>query len=172
MPRRQRILSDRTFVREKERVGELSRPTLEVVGLTVRFGGILALDQVSLRIEAGEVVAIIGPNGAGKTTLFNAVCGFVRPDSGRIDYRGAPLLGTAPHRLARLGIARTLQGLGLWPGLTVKENVVAGSTRRPGLLSSVLALPHADRLESELAAKAGDIIDWLGIASYSGAYPG
>ena len=152
-------------------MGELSRPTLEVVDLTVRFGGILALDQVSLRIEAGEVVAIIGPNGAGKTTLFNAVCGFVRPDSGRIDYRGAPLLGTAPHRLARLGIARTLQGLGLWPGLSVQENVVAGSNRRPGLLSSLLALPSSDRIESELASKAHDILDRLGIASYASAYP-
>src|SRR6267378_4108478 len=153
-------------------VGEPKLAAMAIVDLTVRFGGILALDQVSLRIDAGEVVAIIGPNGAGKTTLFNAICGFVRPDRGRIDYRGEPLLGTAPHRLARLGIARTLQGLGLWPGLTVKENVVAGSTRRPGLLSSVLALPHADRLESELAAKARDILDRLGIASYAGAYPG
>ena len=131
---------------------ELSPPTLEVADLTVRFGGILALDHVSLRIDAGQVVAIIGPNGAGKTTLFNAMCGFVRPDSGRIDYRGEPLLGTAPHRLARLGIARTLQGLGLWPGLTVQENVVAGSTVRPGLLASLLALPGADRIESELAS--------------------
>ncbi len=113
-------------------MGEDSRPTLEVVDLSVRFGGVLALDHVSLRIDAGEVVAIIGPNGAGKTTLFNAVCGFVRPDTGRINYHGAALLGTAPHRLARLGIARTLQGLGLWPGLSVQENVVAGSNLRTG----------------------------------------
>ena len=153
-------------------MGEVVGPTLEVTDLTVRFGGILALDQVSLRIDAGEVVAIIGPNGAGKTTLFNAVCGFVRPDAGRIDYRGEPLLGTAPHRLARLGIARTLQGLGLWPGLTVQENVVAGSKVRPGVLASLLALPSADRLESALAAKAGDILDRLGIGSYARAYPG
>ena len=151
---------------------ERGAPTLEVAGLVVRYGGVVALDDVSMRIEPGEVVGIIGPNGAGKTTLFNAVCGFVRPHAGRIDYRGDPLLGTAPHRLARLGIARTLQGLGLWPGLTVMENVVAGSTRRPGLLSSVLALPQADRLESELAARAHDILDRLGIASYAGAYPG
>jgi branched-chain amino acid transport system ATP-binding protein len=153
-------------------VVEALRPTLEVTDLTVRFGGILALDQVSLRIDAGEVVAIIGPNGAGKTTLFNAVCGFVRPDSGRINYRGEPLLGTAPHRLARLGIARTLQGLGLWPGLTVQENVVASSTVRPGLLASLLALPSLDRIESELATKARDILDRLGIGSYASAYPG
>jgi branched-chain amino acid transport system ATP-binding protein len=153
-------------------VTEPVAPTLDVAGLVVRFGGIVALDEVALRIEPGEVVGIIGPNGAGKTTLFNAICGFVRPDAGRITYRGEPLLGTAPHRLARLGIARTLQGLGLWPGLTVAENVVAGSTQRPGLLSSVLALPSADRLESELASRAGEILDRLGIGSYASAYPG
>jgi len=153
-------------------LGELSRATLEVVDLSVRFGGILALDRVSLRIDPGEVVAIIGPNGAGKTTLFNAVCGFVRPDSGRINYRGEPLLGTAPHRLARLGIARTLQGLGLWPGLTVQENVVAGSRVRPALLSSLLALPSSDRIEAELASKAREILDRLGIGGHVRAYPG
>jgi branched-chain amino acid transport system ATP-binding protein len=147
-------------------------PTLDIAGLVVRFGGVVALDEVTMRIEPREVVGIIGPNGAGKTTLFNAICGFVRPSAGRIDYRGDPLLGTAPHRLARLGIARTLQGLGLWPGLTVAENVVAGSTRHPSVLSSVLALPHADRLESELAARARDILDRVGIAGYADAYPG
>jgi branched-chain amino acid transport system ATP-binding protein len=153
-------------------VTEPVAPTLDVAGLIVRFGGIVALDDVTLRIEPGEVVGIIGPNGAGKTTLFNAICGFVRPDAGRITYRGEPLLGTAPHRLARLGIARTLQGLGLWPGLTVVENVVAGSTQRPGFLSSVLALPSADRLESELALRAGEILVRLGIGSYASAYAG
>ena len=153
-------------------MGELSRPTLEVSDLTVRFGGILALDRVSLQIGPGEVVAIIGPNGAGKTTLFNAICGFVPADSGGITYRGEPLLGTAPHRLARLGIARTLQGLGLWPGLTVLENVVASSKVRPTFLASLLALPSSDRLEAELAVNAGEILGRLGIASHARAYPG
>jgi len=152
-------------------VTEPVAPTLDVDGLVVRFGGVVALDGVTLRIEPGEVVGIIGPNGAGKTTLFNAICGFVRPDSGRINYRGEPLLGTAPHRLARLGIARTLQGLGLWPGLTVQENVVASSRVRPGLFSSLLALPSADRIEAELASKAHDILDQLGIGSYASAFP-
>ena len=152
-------------------MGELSRPTLEVSDLTVRFGGILALDRVSLQINPGEVIAIIGPNGAGKTTLFNAVCGFVPADSGQISYRGEPLLGTAPHRLARLGIARTLQGLGLWPGLTVLENVVASSKLRPSFLSSLLAMPGSDRLEAELALKAREILSRLGIAGHASAYP-
>ena len=146
-------------------------PTLEIANLTVRFGGLLALDDVSLRVDAGEIVAIIGPNGAGKTTLFNAICGFVRPVSGRIVYRGKPLLGTAPHRLARLGIARTLQGLGLWPGLTVLENVMTGSTIRPGFVSSLLALPAADRVEAELEARARDVLNQLGIGALASRHP-
>ena len=153
-------------------MGELSRPTLEVVDLTVRFGGILALDQVSLRIGAGEVVAIIGPNGAGKTTLFNAVCGFVRPDSGRINYRGEALLGTAPHRLARLGIARTLQGLGLWPRLTVLENVIGGHGGHGHLAADLLAFPTADRRERIRVDEAMTILGELGVADRAGSYPG
>ena len=147
------------------------QPTLEIVDLTVRFGGLLALDDVSLRIDPAEIVAIIGPNGAGTTTRFNAICGFVRPDSGRITYRGEPLLGTATHRIARLGIARTLQGLGLWPGLTVLENVVTGSKIRPRILSSLLAFPSADRIESELAARAREILNQLGVGRLATRYP-
>ena len=152
-------------------MGEAVQPTLEVAGLTVRFGGVLALDQVSLRIEASEVMGIIGPNGAGKTTLFNAVCGFVRPEAGTIVYRGQPLLGTAPNRVARLGLARTLQGLGLWPGLTVLENVMAGSRLRPGLTSSLLALPACERLERQVAAQARQVLDELGLGALADTRP-
>src|SRR3954469_5121025 len=90
--------------------------------LTVRFGGLVALDEVSLRVPPGRTVGVIGPNGAGKTTLFNVVCGFVAPTTGTITLDGSPLR-PRPHRLARLGIARTLQGVGLFSGLTVLENV-------------------------------------------------
>ena len=100
--------------------------------LTVRFGGLLALDDVSLRVPPGRVVGIIGPNGAGKTTLFNVVCGFVRPESGALTLDGRPFR-PRPHRLARHGIARTLQGIGQFDGLTVLENVlVAARGRQPG----------------------------------------
>jgi branched-chain amino acid transport system ATP-binding protein len=152
-------------------VGETEQPTLEVSGLTVRFGGVVALDRVSLQIAPGEVMGIIGPNGAGKTTLFNAICGFVRPETGRISYRGQALLGTAPSRLARLGITRTLQGLGLWPGLTVLENVVAGSTARPGPVSSLLALPAAEKLERRIADEARAILRELGLEGLAQSHP-
>src|SRR5579872_5530911 len=87
--------------------------------LTVRFGGITALDGVSVDIAGGEVLGIIGPNGAGKTTLFNVICGFVRPQAGSLQWKGAPFTGTRTDRLAAQGIARTLQGVGLFSGLNV-----------------------------------------------------
>ncbi|AEE46764.1 ABC transporter ATP-binding protein [Cellulomonas fimi] len=97
---------------------------LAVRGLTVRFGGLTAVEDVDLHVDDGEVVALIGPNGAGKTTVFNAVCGLVRPARGTVTLDGRPLGPTAG--LTRRGVARTLQGLGVFPGLTVLENVVVG----------------------------------------------
>ena len=101
---------------------------LEISDVTVRFGGLTALDAVSLTAAPRQVTGIIGPNGAGKTTLLNVLCGFVHPDTGRLRFAGAELTGLRPHRLAPLGIARTLQGLGLFPGLTVLENVMTGAS--------------------------------------------
>ena len=149
----------------------MEQPTLDVADLTVRFGGVLALDGVSLKVEANEIHGIIGPNGAGKTTLFNAVCGFLRPARGTIRYRGKALLGTAPHQLARLGIARTLQSLGLWPGLTVLENLLVGSRVRPNFFASLFAMPRADRLERRLCEQAIGVLEELGIASVADARP-
>ena len=104
---------------------------LSLQHVTVRFGGLLALDDVSLDVTPGHVVGIIGPNGAGKTTLFNVVSGFVSPQSGGLTLDGRPFR-PRPHRLARHGIARTLQGVGQFNGLTVRENVLVGA-RRSGL---------------------------------------
>src|SRR6266516_4509287 len=101
---------------------EVHMPDLALHAIGVRFGGLVALDDVSLDVPAGGVVGVIGPNGAGKTTLFNVVCGFVRPDTGTLTWQGAPLR-PKPAELTRLGIARTLQGVGLFDGLTVVENV-------------------------------------------------
>ena len=149
----------------------MEQPTLDVADLTVRFGGVLALDGVSLKVEANEIHGIIGPNGAGKTTLFNAVCGFLRPVAGTIRYRGKALLGTALHQLASLGIARTLQSLGLWPGLTVLENLLVGSRVRPNFFASLFAMPRADRLERRLCEQAIGVLEELGIASVADARP-
>ena len=103
---------------------------LVVEGVTVRFGGLTALEAVDLRVAPDEVVGLIGPNGAGKTTLFNVICGFVRPQDGRLEWQGRRLSGHRPDQLARLGIGRTVQGLGLFEHLTVLENVLAGAGRQ------------------------------------------
>ena len=113
-------------------MGPAQTPALVAEGITVRFGGLTALDEVSLSVPAGDVVGVIGPNGAGKTTLFNVVCGFVRPTAGTLTLHGRSLRRHHPHQLARLGIARTLQGLGLFPNLSVLDNVTAGAGRVGG----------------------------------------
>jgi branched-chain amino acid transport system ATP-binding protein len=124
--------------------------------LTVRFGGITALDAVSFEVASGEVLGIIGPNGAGKTTLFNVICGFVQPQSGTLEWNGRTLTRVRTNRLARLGIARTLQGVGLFPRLTVLENVMVGAQRfrRAGVASALLGLPRSDRDERALRERS------------------
>jgi branched-chain amino acid transport system ATP-binding protein len=147
---------------------------LRVDAVTVRFGGLTALDDVSLAISPGEVVGVIGPNGAGKTTLFNVVCGFVRADEGEVTWRGRSLRRVRPHQLAGLGIARTLQGVGLFAGLTAIENVMAGAerTRQAGLASALLGLPRSDRDERTLRAAALDALETLGVADVAQRLPG
>jgi len=147
--------------------------SLQVRSLTVRFGGLTALDGVSLDVSAGEIAGIIGPNGAGKTTLFNVVCGLLVPKSGEILYNERPITGIKPHELNGLGIARTMQGLGLWRGLTVLENVMVGArrARRPGLSSALLGLGRSDRYESVVRDEAMAQLRELGIEDYARRYP-
>jgi branched-chain amino acid transport system ATP-binding protein len=122
-------------------------PRLEVDGLTVTFGGLTALDDVSFTVGDGKTVALIGPNGAGKTTIFNAVCSLVRPTAGTIRIAGRPA-PTAPTGLVDAGVSRTLQGLGLFEAMTCIENVLVPLTRRRGRLDAHLAsaLEALDRL--------------------------
>jgi branched-chain amino acid transport system ATP-binding protein len=147
---------------------------LELTGITVAFGGVTALADVSLAVEPGQVHGLIGPNGAGKTTLFNVACGLVRPTAGRIVWRGSELRRLHANRLSRLGIARTLQGVGLFPGLTVLENVMIGAHRhaRAGFFSALLALPTADRDERRLRERAMAALDELEADDVAGRYPG
>src|SRR5213082_1522366 len=118
-------------------------PLLEVRDLSVRFGGVVALDRVSFSVDAGKVVAIIGPNGAGKTTLFNVITRVYRPSTGAILLDGGPILGLAPHQVIRRGLARTFQNLGLFRSMTVLENVLVGdhSRSRTRFLSASLPTP-------------------------------
>lgn len=147
---------------------------LSATDVTVSFGGLRALDCVSVAVARGEVLGVIGPNGAGKTTLFNVICGFVRPDAGTLRWRGQVLDRVRPERLAKLGIARTLQGVGLFAGLTVLENVMVGAERfrSTGLLSALLALPRSDRDERELRERAHAALKTVGCEDVGGWLPG
>jgi branched-chain amino acid transport system ATP-binding protein len=146
---------------------------LEISGVTVRFGGLTALDDVSLSAVPRQVTGIIGPNGAGKTTLLNATCGFVRPESGSISFDGHELTGVRPHRLAGFGITRTLQGVGLFRGLSVVENVMVGATRsaRAGFWSGFLGLPRSDRDERRLREQATAALRRVGVEEIADSMP-
>src|ERR671930_2210684 len=107
-------------------------PLLAVDRVTRRFGGVVALDDVSLEVAEGEIVGLIGPNGAGKTTVFNLVTRLYRPESGEIAFAGESLLRTPPHRIVRRGIARTFQNVELFASMTVLEHVLVGRHARRG----------------------------------------
>lgn len=147
-------------------------PRLRFNEVSVRFGGLTALDAVSLEVPAGTVVGIIGPNGAGKTTLFNVVCGFSTPAAGSLELDGEAFRPKR-HRLVRHGVSRTLQGLGLFPGLTVLENVMLGleGTARHNALQDALLLPRSRHGEAQLRDRGLRALDDLGIANRATALP-
>ncbi len=138
-------------------------PILSVRDVSVRFGGILALDRVSFDIEPRQIVGLIGPNGAGKTTLFNCVSRLYTPSAGGIAFDGTPLLTVPPHRIAALGIGRTFQNLALFPTQTVLHNVMIGahSRTRSGFVGNALKLGGVVREEAESRAKAEELLAFL-----------
>lgn len=146
---------------------------LNVQDISVTFGKLAALQSVSLSVAAGEVVGVIGPNGAGKTTLFNAISGFVPLRSGRIVLGGREKRRIRPHQLPRLGVGRTLQGVGLWPGLTVLENVMAGAqvSARAGLASALLGGLRSSRDEDALARRALATLEELEVGDLADRLP-
>jgi branched-chain amino acid transport system ATP-binding protein len=145
---------------------------LEVRNVTVRFGGLTALDAVSLAVPPRHVMGVIGPNGAGKTTLLNVLCGFIRPDAGEVFF-GGRRHQARPHQLAALGVARTLQGVGLYSGLTALENVMVGATSKAkaGFWSALLSLPRSGRDERILGDLALQALDRVGAVHVAGARP-
>jgi len=139
---------------------------LRAEGVSVRFGGVTALERVTVSVGRESVVAVIGPNGAGKTTLFNVICGFVRPDAGDVRFGDSSLAGVRPHQLRARGIARTIQGVRLFGQLTVLENVMVGAQHRhrSWIGSALLGLPGADRAERALRDEAMSALEELGVA--------
>jgi len=146
-------------------VGE-GETLLRTTDLTVRFGGLTALDSVSFSIRRGEILGLIGPNGAGKTTCFNAISGVYRPTSGTVDFDGQRIGRMKRHQITRLGIARTFQNIRLWGEMTALENVVVGTDARhytsvPGAL---IRSPRHRREERTAIEKAAALLQFVGIA--------
>jgi branched-chain amino acid transport system ATP-binding protein len=148
-------------------------PVLAINDVSVTFGGITALDGVCLEVARGEVVGVIGPNGAGKTTLFNVICGFVAPTAGEIRLHGQRLQRIRPDRLAGHGIARTLQGVGLFERMTALENVMVGAHRfrRTRLPVALLGLPWSDRDERQLRDRARTALERVGCLDVADRLP-
>lgn len=140
-------------------------PLLAVRDVTVRFGGIVALDRVSFEVAAGQIVGLIGPNGAGKTTLFNCLSRLYQPQAGDILFEGRSVLGLSRHRMAVLGLGRTFQNLALFPSLTVLQNVMVGfhSRTRGDMLSEALRLPWVGREEARARAQAIELLRFVGL---------
>jgi branched-chain amino acid transport system ATP-binding protein len=143
----------------------MSAALLEVSDVTVRFGGITALDRVSFTVRPGTIAGLIGPNGAGKTTLFNCLSRLYSFSEGLIHFEGRPLADFASHRIAALGIGRTFQNLALFRTMSVQDNVMIGGhcNTRSGFLSNALRLPWVRREERELRERAAEAIALLGL---------
>ena len=143
---------------------------LELRDLTMEFGGVVALDRVSVAVERGLIFGIIGPNGAGKTTLFNCVTGVFRPTAGAIALNGRSIVGRQPHRITEAGIARTFQNIRLFPNMTAVENVMVGADarHRTSVPGALLGLPRHRREERTGRAEARRLLEYVGIAHRAG----
>jgi branched-chain amino acid transport system ATP-binding protein len=140
-----------------------SAPLLSIKGLSVRFGGIMALDDVSFDVKSGQICGLIGPNGAGKTTLFNCLSRLYQADTGTIHFAGERLLQLPRHRVASLGIGRTFQNLALFQTMSVRDNILIGGhcRSRSGFVASALRLPIVGREERLLSERATGLLEML-----------
>lgn len=144
-----------------------------VDSVSVHFGGLKALSDVSFNVSTGEIVGMIGPNGAGKTTAFNVACGFVKPTDGRVTFPNKNQENLKPSQLARAGVARTLQGVGLFPYCSVLENVMAGGQVRAngGFVTGLFSLPSGIRAERALRRDALSMLERVGVTDMAGRLP-
>ena len=144
---------------------------LEVKDLSIHFGGVKAVQNVSFNIDAGIVYAVIGPNGAGKTTLFNLITGVYKPTTGEIRLDGEPIHGKSPNELAERGVARTFQNLQICMNMTAIENVMVGAHLRldRNLFKAALRWPSLRKRDRELREEAAELMRFVGLESYTNA---
>ena len=149
----------------------MSPTQLSITNLSVSFGGIKALTDVSFTVPKNSVVGLIGPNGAGKTTVFNCISGLVKSDSGKFEFDGVERAFPKPHELVDLGITRTLQGVGLFNELSVLQNVMVGADKKhkPNFVKEILGL--SGKTEANLVQRAEEALAWVGGASLIGRQP-
>lgn len=154
------------MIQTKSNQNYFGLPILEVKNLTRRFGGLVAVNDVSFTIIQYEIFGLIGPNGAGKTTLFNLMTGFITPSSGQLLYQGAEISQKLPHQIASLGIARTFQNIRLFGELSALENVrIARDSRiNSNTIKGILGLPPAPREEEKSKQKALELLDLVGLS--------
>ena len=148
-------------------------PVLTTEGLTVRFGGITALEDVSVAIEPGEIVGLLGPNGAGKTTLFNAISGFVKPQTGRVVLRGTAIERMFPYERVAVGLGRTFQHVKLFRGLTVEENLLAAQHRHLSAspFAAMLRLPSWRRDEADARERVERMLQTVDLRPWRNRFP-
>ncbi|MGV6875664.1 ABC transporter ATP-binding protein [Pseudochelatococcus sp. B33] len=143
---------------------------LELTSISKSFGGLKVLDDVSLKVPQGAIFGLIGPNGAGKTTVFNLVTGLIPPTKGTIAFGGTDLAGLPPHRITRLGIARTFQNIRIFKEMSLLENVLVGRHRHIdyGIVQMLFSLPDYRAQEAAAQARALELLDWVGLGAKAG----
>ncbi|MEB0137542.1 MULTISPECIES: ABC transporter ATP-binding protein [unclassified Undibacterium] len=142
---------------------------LKIEGANKRFGGLQALSNVGINIKAGQIYGLIGPNGAGKTTFFNVITGLYQPDTGTFELDGKPYSPSAPHEVAKAGIARTFQNIRLFGEMTALENVMVGRHIRThqGVFGAIFRHAAARKEEAEIRARSQELLDFVGIGQFA-----
>src|SRR5215217_2162732 len=140
---------------------------LQISQLTKRFGGLIAVNDVSFSVRAGEILSVIGPTVTGKSTLFKLIASFLRPSAGEVRFKGARISGLAPHVVARLGVVRTFQETTIFKGMTVRDNVIIAHQLRAkaSLFGFFIGSGLAHRDEAQFGRSADEILDFLGLAT-------
>ncbi len=151
----------------------LTHPLLQTVDVSITLSGLKILSDVSIGVPEGAVTGLIGPNGAGKTTVFNVMSGFLSPDEGYVRFEGKKLKHIKPHHLTKLGISRTLQGVGLFPSLTALENVMLGGSAqvKSSIIADSLAMPWTDAEQRRIRDRSYEVMEELAVRDVADRLP-